>query len=35
MIVKSVLHDLAIQSVLVELGEVEIKGKLSQKKPIY
>lgn len=32
MIVKSILHELRIQSLLVELGEVEIKGTLSQKK---
>lgn len=32
MIVKSVLYGLGIQSILVELGEVEISGALSQKK---
>lgn len=32
MIVKSVLHELALPSLLVELGEVEIKGALSKKK---
>jgi AraC-like DNA-binding protein len=33
MIVKSILHDLGLQSLIIELGEVEIKGdRLSQKK---
>ena len=32
LIIKSVLHELGIQPLLVELGEVEIKGGLSHKK---